>query len=334
MAEILALGISHYPPSPVPDERMTWILKRMLQIRIFRSAQNPPAGPSRCAPSGATTRVRRQPTRHRADLVGWLEKTRAALDAFKPDFILMWGDDQYETSRRTSSRLTASRLRALPFTAPAGNVWGETDKTLTCRDTACRQDADQPADRGRLRHRLCLQAAASRAGHAFTNAAMYLDYGRKGFDYPIVPSPSTATADGFSPSAAAFLCSTADRRCRPRSAGAHAQAPVRPRRGDGAHSRRVALPGGAARLLGMVARLPDRKNHFLYPDTPADRRCTTRCAPATGRAGATARPAVEDSGQQEILNWMCLAGALSELKRKPAQTGFVEPGSSIRRKRS
>jgi len=24
-------------------------------------------------------------------------------------------------------------------------------------------------------------------GHAFTNAVMYLDYARKGFDYPIVP---------------------------------------------------------------------------------------------------------------------------------------------------
>jgi hypothetical protein len=33
---------------------------------------------------------------------------------------------------------------------------------------------------------------------------------------------------------------------------------------------------------------------------------------------------VEDSGQQEILNWMCLAGAMSELKRKPAETGFVD----------
>jgi hypothetical protein len=34
--------------------------------------------------------------------------------------------------------------------------------------------------------------------------------------------------------------------------------------------------------------------------------------------------AVEDSGQQEILNWMCLAGAMSELNRKPRETGFVD----------
>jgi hypothetical protein len=34
--------------------------------------------------------------------------------------------------------------------------------------------------------------------------------------------------------------------------------------------------------------------------------------------------AVEDSGQQEILNWMCLTGALSALGRKPQETGFVD----------
>jgi hypothetical protein len=33
---------------------------------------------------------------------------------------------------------------------------------------------------------------------------------------------------------------------------------------------------------------------------------------------------VEDCGQQEILNWVCLAGALSELKRKPRELGFVD----------
>ena len=37
----------------------------------------------------------------------------------------------------------------------------------------------------------------------------------------------------------------------------------------------------------------------------------------------TSAEAVEDAGQQEILNWMCLAGALSELKRKPARTELL-----------
>ena len=33
---------------------------------------------------------------------------------------------------------------------------------------------------------------------------------------------------------------------------------------------------------------------------------------------------IEDAGQQEILNWSCLVGALSELNRKPTETGFVD----------
>jgi hypothetical protein len=34
--------------------------------------------------------------------------------------------------------------------------------------------------------------------------------------------------------------------------------------------------------------------------------------------------AVEDSGQQEMLNWFCLAGAMSELQRKPSWSEFIE----------
>jgi len=33
---------------------------------------------------------------------------------------------------------------------------------------------------------------------------------------------------------------------------------------------------------------------------------------------------VENSGQQEILNWMGLVGALDALDRKAKQTGFVD----------
>jgi hypothetical protein len=33
---------------------------------------------------------------------------------------------------------------------------------------------------------------------------------------------------------------------------------------------------------------------------------------------------VEASGQLEILNWMCLVGALAELQRKPRDTEFID----------
>ena len=33
---------------------------------------------------------------------------------------------------------------------------------------------------------------------------------------------------------------------------------------------------------------------------------------------------MEESGQQELLNWFCLAGAMAELGRKPDSAVFVE----------
>jgi hypothetical protein len=33
---------------------------------------------------------------------------------------------------------------------------------------------------------------------------------------------------------------------------------------------------------------------------------------------------MEDSGQQEVLNWMCLAGAMAELDRHATDTVLIE----------
>ena len=34
--------------------------------------------------------------------------------------------------------------------------------------------------------------------------------------------------------------------------------------------------------------------------------------------------AIEESGPQELLHWMCLAGAMAELGRTPTETAWVE----------
>ena len=87
MAEILALGISHYPPLHGSDERMTWILKRMLQNPQLPAELRTPAGwPEPMRAEWGNDEGTSSAARHRADLVGWLNKTRTALDAFRPDF--------------------------------------------------------------------------------------------------------------------------------------------------------------------------------------------------------------------------------------------------------
>jgi len=43
-----------------------------------------------------------------------------------------------------------------------------------------------------------------------------------------------------------------------------------------------------------------------------------------GRLGQTPLATMEDCGQQEMLNWMCLAGAMAELGRRPDETDFIQ----------
>src|SRR5258706_1654022 len=97
MAEILALGVSHYPPLAGPDDRMAFILRRMLQNPKLPASLREPAG----WPQGMRTEwgadegvsAARQ---HRSDLVAALMKTRAALAEFDPAFVATWGDNQNE----------------------------------------------------------------------------------------------------------------------------------------------------------------------------------------------------------------------------------------------
>jgi hypothetical protein len=67
------------------------------------------------------------------------------------------------------------------------------------------------------------------------------------------------------------------------------------------------------------------KHHQLYPDIPADRRLH-----AALRAGdyetwrGTPLGDIEAAGQQEMLNWCLLAGAMEALGRKPDLCELVE----------
>jgi len=68
-----------------------------------------------------------------------------------------------------------------------------------------------------------------------------------------------------------------------------------------------------------------RKHYYLYPDLEAD--CALFEALVRGDYDVWRnRPlaAVEDSGQYEMLNWFCLAGAMAELGRKPATATMID----------
>lgn len=86
MAEILGLGVTHSPPLCGIDSRMAAITERVLQSpRLPDHMRDPAAWP---AP------MRHEWEEHRAG-----RAARSALDAFNPDFVLIFGDDQYENFR-------------------------------------------------------------------------------------------------------------------------------------------------------------------------------------------------------------------------------------------
>lgn len=330
MAEILALGISHYPPLIGTDDRMSMILRRMLQ--------NPDLPPALRDPSGWPAEMRAEwgddqgtaaAARHRAAMVGWMEKTRAALDDFNPDFVLIWGDDQYENFREDIvPPYCVSAFDRFSFSPPPENVWGETDKTydLAGHRTAGKMLASRLLQAG-FDTAYAYQPLHHALGHAFTNAIYYLDYARTGFPYPIVPfavncyGRKVISQRGGMPNFTRPPLT--DEELDPPS-------PVPWRLFDlGAETARILSdsPYRVAILAssGWSHAFLVGKNHYLWPDTPADRLMYERLRDGDYAAWRSYdAAAIEESGQQEILNWMCLTGALHALGRKPKETGFVD----------
>jgi hypothetical protein len=334
MGEILGLGVTHYPPLYGPDENMARILKRVLADPALPEEYRTPQGwPEPMRREWGNDAGVSAAGRHRAALVQGFRNARRLLDEFDPDFILIWGDDQYENFKEDAippyCLLAYPQIEAQPWEEYRGpNVWGEP------HDKKFRYEGHQEA--GKYLANAMLEAGFDVAyayrplhhqlGHAFMNTLLYLDYGREGFPHPVLPfqvncygrrviaqeagvrslSELPAESDLDPPSPQPWRCFDLG------AAVARALA---------ASPWRVALVASSSWSHAFLT----PKNYLLYPDVPADRAMYDALARAD-YAAWRARPlaAIEDSGQQEMLNWMCLAGAMDALRRRPTETSFVE----------
>jgi hypothetical protein len=67
------------------------------------------------------------------------------------------------------------------------------------------------------------------------------------------------------------------------------------------------------------------KNHYLYPDNASDRaRFDELASGKLARWRDLTTEEIEDAGQQEFLNWVCLGGAMHALGREPVIVDYVE----------
>src|SRR3954447_5052848 len=100
MAEFLGLGLTHYPPLSVADDRMAdlmrWTLTDPDIPELEKRPENwPDLMRAEWAADGGTAAA----GAHREVLRAGLAACRAALDEFEPDVLVVWGDDQYENFR-------------------------------------------------------------------------------------------------------------------------------------------------------------------------------------------------------------------------------------------
>jgi hypothetical protein len=330
MADILALGLSHYPMLANPDERMSMLHKLMLKNpdldESLRDVKNwPPEMQAEWGDDEGTAAA----ARHRAALVGWLKQVRAALDEFNPDFVLIWGDDQYENFKEdVVPPYCVNIYEKYKITVPTNNVWGETEKDeyeLPGNVQAGKMLVSRLIEEGfdaaysykPLHHPL---------GHAFTNAIHYLNYDRKGFHYPILPV--SVNCYGTKVLSQRGGLPDFSRKMRPEDFDPPAPTPRRLFDMGAATARilaespyRVALIASSSWSHAFL----NENDKFFKPDIDAD--LLLYNALREGRYDVWRDyPAkeVEPRGQQEVLNWMCLAGALQALGRVPETTGFVK----------
>ena len=337
MAEILGLGVTHSPSLITPDDLKNYSLTRALENdRIPLQRKNPENWPQAMREEWGDDDGYSAALRHRQKLVEGFRRVRSELDAFNPDVTLVWGDDQYENFREdiipTFCVLAYDDFECRPFTNGDGthrtNVWDEpADKAFRYQGHpsakylagALIADGFDIAYAYRPLHQPGL-------GHAFLNTLLYLDYDRKGFDYPVLPfavncygSRIIRNRGGASPQMANGKELLADppgpspKRCMELGAATVRALQESPWR--------VALIASSSWSHAFLT----EKNFWLYPDVESDR---ARFEEFKGgdyeawRALSTSQ--IEDAGQQEMLNWMCLAGALAELKRTPEIVDFVQ----------
>jgi len=330
MAEILGLGISHYPPLSGQDETMAGILKSMMSNPTVPDAMKTPAGwPEGMRAEWGNDDGKTAASKHREQLVAWNRRARKALDDFKPDFVLIWGDDQYENFREdVIPSYAISAHPSFEFPSPKNNIWGEPPEKLhrlegnveaskAIATALLTSGFDVAYSYKPLHHAL---------GHAFTNAIFYLDYDRKGFPYPVIP----------------FAINCYGRRVIAQKGGRPNFAnPLKPSDLDPPGPAPWRLFDLGAETVRFLQKSPWRvaivassgwshaflteKTHYLYPDRGADRALYDAIRSGNFQFWRNySALQIEESGQQEVLNWMCLVGALNEMNRVPAEAGLVD----------
>lgn len=338
MGAILGIGMSHYPGFIYPDRDMAMRVKQvMTSPKVPQRLKDPRNWPEPMQVEWADDEGAAFAAQHRAAFLAGVRKARQAIDQFAPDCVIIFGDDQYENFREdiipAFCVFVQDEFRTQPFLRgragkPQPNIWGEpNDTVLHTRGhrEAARLIASALLERGfdmayayRMLHHEGL-------GHAFANTLLYLDYDRTHWNYPVVPIQVNAYGRNIirNRGAAGSLFSTEEREFDP-----PAPSPKRCFELGQAIARIIRESALRAVLIGSSSwshAFLTAKNSWMYPDVDADRRRFAELKAGDYLAWRDLSLAqIEDAGENEILNWLPLAGAMYENSQRPSYCEFME----------
>ncbi len=336
MAEILGLGMTHYPGLLRPD--MTQLFRRTLASpKVPQAAKDPRAWPAAMREEWGNDEGATAARQHRERCFNNFRVLRERLDAFRPDAVVIFGDDQYENFTEDIVPpfcvYLVDEVESRPFSTMASGIAQQHNAFGEAADTVFRHRGNARVGRW-IVNQLAEQGVAvpyaykvryeHGLAHAFINTLMFLDVDRRGFEWPVIPfhvncyggdlirthggmNPlSDAAADQDPPAPSPAVCFDMGR------AVARALA---------ASSWRVALIASSSWSHAFLT----RKTHWLQPDLESDRARLAELRNGDhARWRDITRAQVEDAGQHELLNWVTLAGAMSELGQRAQIVDWVE----------
>jgi hypothetical protein len=340
MGEVLGIGISHYPLFSALDRDMAMILRETLADPGIPAEEKDPKNwpPEMLREWGDDEGVQAAQAHREAMLVG-LRRVRWALDAFRPDVVIIWGDDQYENFQEDVVPAFCigayegfdvkpwAHVRASGLMHGKPNVWNEPAEAQFV--IPAHREAGKHFASELLRENFDVAYAYKQLHHpglphAFLNAVLYLDFDRKGFPYPIVPFQINCygrKAISYKGYASRFADagrppdppSPSPQRCFDLGAAVARIARAAPWR--------VALVASSSWSHAFLV----DKTWRLRPDIDSDRRLYEALQSGDYAVWrSTTLDEVEDAGQQEMLNWFALIGSMSELGRRCSWSDKVE----------
>lgn len=334
MGEILGLGITHQPTLAAAEYRPVALWRALRDPLLPERFRDGSAWPERLREQYGDDKGLAACERHRQALIEEFMTVRRALDAFRPDVVVIWGDDQFENFKDdiipAFCVMAVDEFRfALPQFKDQPNVWGDAPgATLAVKGHraagkflagALIEDGFDVAYSYKVLHK--------DMAIAFSNSILYLDWHRAGFPHAVLPV--SVNCYGRRVTVDHGLPGPLDTETRdPESFDPPAPSPQRCFNLGAATARafqkspwRVALVASSSWSHAFLT----EKTYKMLPDLDSDREMFE--ALRSGKFDlwrARSLADIEDSGQHEMLNWYCLAGAMDELRRRPEHAVLLE----------